>query len=129
MRKVQLGAAESDIPGHRPVIPTVTLAQAPQAWKPESHTHAPSPSQPMGRGRSAWLTLVPSPHGELGTKAPSPDPCSDALTASWSFENKLSCTQSPGHGTSVHLSPVCKGETDPSPELHKDIFGILLLLK
>lgn len=60
---VQLGTAESDVPGHSPLIPTATLAQALQAWKPESHPPAPAPSQARGgwNGASAWLSLVPSP--------------------------------------------------------------------
>ena len=45
---MQSGAAESDIPGHRPAGPTVTLAQALQAGEPESHRRAPSPSQTHG---------------------------------------------------------------------------------
>lgn len=61
---VQSGTAESDSPGHSPLTPTVTLAQALQAWKPQSHPPAPSPSQAHGGwdGGSAWLSLVPSPH-------------------------------------------------------------------
>lgn len=59
--------------------------------------------------------------GELGTK--------ELWPAFRSFENNLSCTQSPGPRTRVYLSPIYKRKTDPSSALRKDIFGIWLPLK
>lgn len=90
-----------------------------------SLTHVqPHHLRPMGDRGSAWLSLVPSPpwRALAPSSGPSPSQPPGASRTKCPAQGVLA-------GTCVHLSLVCKRKTDPSPELHKDIFEIWFLLQ